>query len=225
MVALSIAALPLGVTAAAAWQRAEPGSARATISAAPSPDHVPPRATTTLAAPPPTTATTSTTVPPPAPTTTAPPVPPAPTPPPPPTAPIEEVRASYLASVPAAWRGAIEVDLAVIGGSTSWSYPSGRIEVSTSHHSRGSGVLATTLAHEFGHLISHRYGTRAFNGAAPAGWPAYSGRPEEAWADCVAQAFTGLADPSHGLPACPAATLQWTQAWLGSGPDAHPRTG
>ena len=37
-----------------------------------------------------------------------------------------------------------------------------------------------TIAHEFGHLIAYRYGSQAFNGAAPAGWPAYSGQPAEA---------------------------------------------
>ena len=41
-------------------------------------------------------------------------------------------------------------------------------------------------------LIAFKYGSQAFNGAAPEGWPAYSARPEEAWADCFAQATTGI---------------------------------
>jgi hypothetical protein len=126
--------------------------------------------------------------------------------------------------VPAAWRSAIPVRIEVIPGSTSWGWSDGRIQVGLDHVLRGTNVLRTTLAHEFGHLIAFRYGSQAFAGAAPKGWPSYSSRPEEAWADCVAQAFTGLAIPSHGLPSCPSASLSWTSNWLAQGPAAHPRT-
>ncbi|MEQ1785965.1 MAG: hypothetical protein ABL966_02845, partial [Acidimicrobiales bacterium] len=123
--------------------------------------------------------------------------------------------AAWLRAASASWRAAIPVEIVLIGGTTSWAEPSGVIKVSTYHQSH---ALATTLAHEFGHLIAFRYGSQAYNGAAPVGWPAYSSRPEEAWADCVAQTFTGAAEPSHGLPACPSASLSWTGSWLAAGP-------
>lgn len=176
--------------------------------------------TTTTIAPPPTTTTTSPPVT--APPTTVAPPPPAPAPPPPPpTAPGDRARAAFDAAVPAAWRAVIPVDIRMIGGTTSWSWPNGRIEVSSYHLTHGAGVLAVTLAHEFGHLIAFRFGSQAFHGAAPSGWPAYSGRPEEAWADCVARALTGIDDPSHGLPSCSGAALSWTATWLAQGPGAH----
>lgn len=174
-------------------------------------------ATTSTTSPPTTVAapvtTTTTAAPPPAPPTTVAPAPPPP--PPPAVSPLEHLRAVFASTVPAAWRAAIPVEIVTIGGTTSWAEPSGVIKVSTYHQSH---AVATTLAHEFGHLIAFRFGSQAFNGAAPVGWPSYSGRPEEAWADCVAHAFTGLAEPSHGLPACPAASLSWTRAWLAAGP-------
>ena len=58
------------------------------------------------------------------------------------------------------------------------------------------------LAHEFGHLIAFRYGSQAYVGAPPEGWPAPTHRPEEAWADCVQRAFTGRASASHDLATC-----------------------
>jgi hypothetical protein len=62
-------------------------------------------------------------------------------------------------------------------------------------------------------------------GAPRLGWRGYCDRPEEAWADCVGGTFTGLAAPSHGLPACSGASLDWAAAWLAEGPGAHPITG
>ncbi|MGH9274298.1 MAG: hypothetical protein ACRDZU_06600, partial [Acidimicrobiales bacterium] len=153
--------------------------------------------------------------PPPTTTPTAPPAPPVP--------PAQRAWAAYDASVPAAWRGAITVSIELIGGSTSWGWQSGLIQVSAAH-ARDDDELRATLAHEFGHLIAYRYGAQSTNGAAPVGWPSYSDQPVEAWADCVTQAFTGLDDPSHGLPSCPAASLAWTATWLAQGPAAHPRT-
>lgn len=220
---LSLAAVSLsGVGAAITPSSTRPASAPS--SAAPAPAAVPVDAvdlvvTTPSTTSPPTTVaapitTTTTAAPPPPPPTTVAPAPPPP-PPAPAVSPLEHLRAVFGATVPAAWRAAIPVEIITIGGTTSWAEPSGVIKVSTYHQSH---ALATTLAHEFGHLIAFRYGSRAFNGAAPVGWPSYSGRPEEAWADCVAHAFTGIADPSHGLPACPAASLSWTRAWLAAGP-------
>lgn len=120
--------------------------------------------------------------------------------------------------MPAAWRSAIPVRLELIGGNTSWADPAGSIQVSEAHANGSLGNLKATLAHEFGHLIAFRFGSQEYNGAAPSGWPAYSDRPEEAWADCVSQAFTGIVAPSHGLPACAGDSLDWTISWLSSRP-------
>jgi hypothetical protein len=126
-----------------------------------------------------------------------------PTPAPTPEAPpAEHLQASFEATVPAAWRADITVQLESIDGSTSWGWPTGLIQVGTAHLTRGEDTLRTTLAHEFGHLIAYAYVSQAFHGAAPAGWPAYGNEPAEAWADCVARAFTGVDLPSHGLPSC-----------------------
>ena len=72
-------------------------------------------------------------------------------------------------------------------------------------------LLRATVAHEFGHLIAFQFGSQAFNGAAPEGWPTYSNVPAEAWADCVSRAFTGINDPSHGLPDWKA--IRWPNSW------------
>jgi hypothetical protein len=134
------------------------------------------------------------------------------------------VQAAFEASVPAAWRSAITVRLELIDGDVSWGYTDGTIQIAAAHLLSGDSELRVTLAHEFGHLIAYRYGTQAFMGAAPDGWPAYSSQPAEAWADCVARAFTGIATPSHGLPSCAGQSLAWTADWLAQGPGAHART-
>jgi len=179
-----------------------------------------PATTTTVAPPPPAPA------PPPPAHRAAPPAPapaPAPSapPPPPPVSPQQRVESAFTSAVPAAWRSAITVRLEIIDGSTSWAYGDGLIQVGTSHAKGSEARLLATLAHEFGHLIAFRYGSQAYNGAAPEGWPAYSNRPEEAWADCVSQVFTGVVDPSHGLPPCSGESLSWTASWLGQGPGAR----
>jgi hypothetical protein len=178
----------------------------------------------------------TTTAPPPpsAPVTTVPPAPkivtaraaapatPASPPPPPRPAPspAERVRAAFDSSVPATWKAAIAVRFEIIEGGTSWGFPDGLIQIGTYHANGSTARLRATVAHEFGHLIAFRYGSKAYNGAAPAGWPAYGSNPAEAWADCVSQAFTGVIDPSHGLPPCQGESLTWTQAWLAKGPPA-----
>ena len=98
------------------------------------------------------------------------------------------------------------------------------MQISATHRANNA-ILMTTIAHEFGHMIAFRYGAQSPFGAAPTGWPAYSGKPVEAWADCVSAVFSGIADPSHGLPACGGSSLAWAADWLAGGPGAHPRTG
>jgi hypothetical protein len=135
------------------------------------------------------------------------------------------VQAAFEASVPAAWRNAIAVHFQLIDGNTSWAAHDGTIQIGSAHYNGSESLLRATVAHEFGHLIAFRFGSQAFNGAAPEGWPAYSSSPEEAWADCVSRAFSGVNDPSHGLPACAGSSLSWTADWVAGGPDAHARTG
>jgi hypothetical protein len=134
------------------------------------------------------------------------------------------VRSAYASAVPGTWRGAIQVRFEIIGGDTSWASPDGLIQVAERHATGNEAVLRALLAHEFGHLVAFGYGSQAFNGAAPEGWPPYSSRPEEAWADCVSRSFTGIDDPSHGLPSCTGSSLSWASNWLAAGPGAHPRT-
>jgi hypothetical protein len=134
------------------------------------------------------------------------------------------VRLAYEAVIPAAWRAAIPARLSVVGGDTSRAWEDRRIEIASAHANGPDPLLRNVVAHEFGHLIAFRYGAQQPFGAGPEGFPAYSGRPEEAWADCTALALTGVDDPSHGLPPCHGEPLSWTRGWLSPGPDAHPRT-
>lgn len=118
----------------------------------------------------------------------------------------------FQAVVPAAWRARLPVTVEVIPGSVSWGYPD-RIQIAQNH--LGSAELAdVTLAHEFGHVIAFAFGTREFAGAAPAGWPSATANPAEHWADCVQQVWAGVARPSHGLPPCGGAQLEWTRRYL-----------
>jgi hypothetical protein len=204
----------------------QPEAVLATAEAVAAP--VPPAPTTTSTTPPAPAPAPAPPAPAPAPVAPAPvvaPAPPAPAPAPAPLpSPSDRFRAAYEAAVPAAWRAAITVSLEPIAGTTSWGWPSGRIQISE-RHSATEEALRVTIAHEFGHLIAYRYGTQSPSGAPPAGWPAYSSQPLEAWADCVSRAMTGIDDASHGLPSCSGASLSWTATWLAQGPGAHPRTG
>lgn len=131
---------------------------------------------------------------------------------------------AFEAAVPASWRAAIEVRFEIIDGDQSWAHTHGLIEIAAAHADREPEVLADVVAHEFGHLVAFRYGTQAYLGAAPEGWPAPEELPQEAWADCVQRSFTGRANGSHGLAPCEGEQLQWASTWLAQGPDSHPRT-
>jgi hypothetical protein len=162
-------------------------------------------------------------------TTTAVPAPPAPPPAPVPVtvappvpasppAPVDlqaRVEQAFADAVPAAWREGLPTTLRVILGSTSYATGPDLIEVGDGPASGSWSHLLSVVAHEFGHLIAFRYGSGEYVGAAPEGWPDPGfAHPAEAWADCVAQAFTGVVDPSYDLPPCPDATLAWTIRWL-----------
>jgi hypothetical protein len=204
-----------------------------TATVAPTTTLAPTTTTTTAPPPPPTTV--------PAPTTTAPrrvvapaPSPSAPTPPTavagtsvvqqPAAAATPEYAAELLAeAVPGRWRAAIPVSFQVIAGRTSWSSFSGLIQVGDGQLTSAVPHATFIIAHEFGHLIAWHYGTDAFNGAGPAGFPYTGQMPEEMWADCVAQAFTGSSYPTPGLHGCPSDALAFTTQFLTSGPGAKLR--
>lgn len=131
---------------------------------------------------------------------------------------LARVRAAFDRNVPGHWRDAITPRFEIIDGSTSWAHSDGTIQISKYHADADWTTVVATVTHEFGHLIAFEYGTGAYAGAPPAGWPYNGERPEEMWADCVTEAFTGIVAPSHGLPGCPADTRTWTANWLATNP-------
>jgi hypothetical protein len=143
----------------------------------------------------------------------------------PPRDPMDRVEAMYQVAVPAEWRSAIPVHFQLIDGNTSYASHDGTIQISSVHANGSDSLLRATITHELGHIVAFWYGSQAFNGAAPEGWPSYSDAPQEAWADCVSRALTDLDAPSHDLPSCEGDSLSWTAAWMARGPAAHPRKG
>jgi hypothetical protein len=131
--------------------------------------------------------------------------------------PIARAEAALAAVVPARWRSAVPVRFVIIAGSISRSHDDGLIEVATGHLDGPLPRLQFVLAHELGHQLAYRFGTGAYLGAGPAGFPAAGAHPEEYWADCVATAFTGTALEGHD---CAPDALAFTTAWLGAGPPA-----
>ena len=134
-------------------------------------------------------------------------------------------QAALEAGVPAVWREAVPVQLGQVEGTSSYSYPSGLLEMGTYHLNGDWNRLVAITSHEFGHHIAFRYGTQAELGAAPQGWPTSGDVPVEHWADCVSRSFTGTALGSHNQAPCDGEPYTWTASWLGQGPAAHPRTG
>lgn len=136
-----------------------------------------------------------------------------------PSDPLARAEQAMQESAPARWLSAIPHRISIIEGTTSYGSTDGTIYVSRFHASGDWDHLRSVLAHEFGHLIAYAYGSQAYLGAPPAGWPDPGyGRPEEAWADCVEYAFTAIADPAYGMPVCSGSTLSWTQNWLATNP-------
>ena len=125
------------------------------------------------------------------------------------------IEQAFVEAVPQSWRDGLPTTLRVIPGSTSYATGPGLIEVGDGPASGSWSHLLSVVAHEFGHLIAFHYGTGEVVGAPPAGWPgAGHPAPAEAWADCVAEAFTGIVDPSYDLPPCAPEALDWTTRWL-----------
>jgi hypothetical protein len=195
---------------------------------------LPPATTTTAPPPPPTTA-------PPAPRVTAAPrpvvtiAPPTTVAPPPPPAsvvnePAPAASAEYAMSligqvVPARWLAAVPVRFQVIPGNTSWSSWGGLIEVGEWHLTSSVARAKNVLTHEWGHQVAWLYGTDAYNGAPPAGFPHSGSNTEEQWADCVAEALTGTSYPTGGLGRCPGDALAFTAAFFARAPGPRLRGG
>lgn len=120
--------------------------------------------------------------------------------------------------IPAAWLAVLPVRVEVIAGQTSWSSWDGLIQIGDWHLFQTAARAKNTLAHEWGHQVAWHYGTDAYNGAPPAGFP-YDGRSaEEQFADCVAEVLTGTSYPSGGLGACPGDARSFTEQYLAAGP-------
>jgi len=109
------------------------------------------------------------------------------------------------------------VRIEVISGGTSWSHDNGIMELAQGHLSSDSNARFT-IAHEWAHQVAWKYGTNAYNGAPPAGFPYTGAIPEEMWADCAAIALTGISMRSHGLPICPSDSVAFASSWLAAGP-------
>lgn len=125
--------------------------------------------------------------------------------------------------IPARWLAVLPVSVEVIPGKTSWSSWDGLIQIGDWHLFHAVDRAKNTLAHEWGHQVAWHYGTDAYNGAPPAGFPYSGALPQEQWADCVAEALTGTSYPSGGLGRCPGPALGFTQQFLAAGPGTRLR--
>jgi hypothetical protein len=126
--------------------------------------------------------------------------------------PLDRVLAAYHDTIPDKWKAEVPVHYEVRPGSTSLSFPDGLEAISSFHATGPLARLEFVVAHEFGHEIAFKFGSGAYNGAAPTGWPGPD--DPEAWADCVGVAFTGRPSPiaSHQCP--DSASLAFTVEWL-----------
>lgn len=124
--------------------------------------------------------------------------------------------AALQSAVPARWLGAVSPSVVIIPGVTSWSVTDGRIKMARYHGGGPWLRLRAVIAHEWGHQAAFRYGTNAYPGAPPTGWPYNGAGPAEAWADCVAKALTGM-NP-HRNDTCVGEPLDFVARWIAAGP-------
>jgi hypothetical protein len=132
--------------------------------------------------------------------------------------PLARVAAALASVVPAIWAPMVPYRVGLNSGPASTASSDGLITVPTSVASGSWDYLRASVAHEWGHLVAYTFGTKAFPGAAPAGWPYAGPLPQEAWADCVGVVLTGLVLPTYDLPPCPVTSLAFTVAFLAAGP-------
>jgi hypothetical protein len=130
---------------------------------------------------------------------------------------LQRSREALASAIPPRWLSVVDPRLELIGGATSWSSTDGTIRVSRYHAQGPYERLRAVLAHEWGHQVAYRYGTRAYLGAPPDGWPYQGPRPAEAWGDCVAQTLTGI-NPSRHPGECTQESLQYIRDFLARGP-------
>ncbi|WP_436794145.1 hypothetical protein [Actinospongicola halichondriae] len=206
-----VAALPTTATETAAASATDELPTRATIGVWPSTVVIPTPAPAPVVVTPPTT--TPAPVEPP-PTTTAPPAPepaPAPTPSidPGPAAGLERARAAIEAYVPARHRDRVDYVLEWIPGNTSWAWPNRLVQIGAGQADDSWDHIAFVAVHEIGHLVAYEYGTNAYLGAPPTGFPG-AGNAAEVWADCYAFALTGFEWDMH----CNADQKAWTRNWI-----------
>ncbi|MEN3272846.1 MAG: hypothetical protein V7636_1607 [Actinomycetota bacterium] len=137
--------------------------------------------------------------------------------PPPTTDLVQRANDALTSVIPAQWLADVHPWLVLIEGSTSWSSTTGRIRVARFHAAGPYERLRAIMAHEWGHQAAFTYGTHAYLGAPPEGWPHAGNGEAEVWADCVAQTLTGT-NPSGHVGECDSAALQFTRDWLARGP-------
>lgn len=126
-------------------------------------------------------------------------------------------QAAFEVAVPGAWRDAVPARIRVVLGHTSWSTTDGDIKVGRRQLDTWRHALYV-LAHEWGHQAAFRYGTGAYLGAPPAGFPGRAGSNDaELWSECVAQALVGYRW-DNPYPQCPDASFTWTADYLAAGP-------
>lgn len=143
------------------------------------------------------------------------PDPPAPDPPAPepaPHDPLARVMAAYQDTIPDHWKALVPVHYELRGDSTSLSFPDGLESISAFHANGAYARLQFVIGHEFGHEIAFRFGSGAYYGAAPEGWPGPA--DPEAWADCVGVAFTGRPSPIAAHQCTEGPALDFTVNWL-----------
>ena len=132
---------------------------------------------------------------------------------------------AYISALPAAWRSAVPIaSLGLTDGVSSLSWPSGVTVVARIHATGRFTRLQSVLAREWAHHLAFAYGTRAYSGARPAGFPQRTRAGQETWADCVSWAAVGRQYRYDNVPPCSAGALRWTRQWLASGPGGHRRT-
>lgn len=119
------------------------------------------------------------------------------------------ITAAFQDAVPARWHSAVS-EFVIVDGSSSFAHTGGRISITMLHANGSWDRLRFIAAHEAGHLIAFQYGSGAYYGAAPEGFPIRTSDPE-VWADCVAVAFTGRNEGGHG---CEPDATTWTINWL-----------
>lgn len=116
---------------------------------------------------------------------------------------------------PAKLRGTVPYRISVVNGETSYAWSDGRIQVSRGQFNDSWDHARFIALHEYGHLVAYRHGTKAYQGAPPAGFPAGGGNHAELWADCFATAMTGVTQwGTSGRSVCSPELARWTGNYI-----------